>query len=53
MCIQYRIAIDDNTTRIRWNKSINMPFRYNDVYDTNKEKHVHYKWLNLPIDKSK
>ena len=53
MCIQYRIVVDDNTTRIRWNKSINMPFRYNDVYDTNKEKHVHYKWLNLPIDKSK
>ena len=30
-----------------------MPFRYNDVYDQNKEKYVNYRWLNLPIEKSK
>ena len=51
--IEYRVTIDDNTTRIRWNKNINMPFRYSDIYDINKQKHIHPKWLNLPINKSK
>jgi len=52
-CVQYRIDIDQNITRIRWNKNINMPFRYSDIYDINKEKHVLPKWLNLPVEKSK
>jgi ribonucleoside-diphosphate reductase alpha chain len=52
-CIQYRVNIIENTTRIRWNKNINMPFRYNDIYDINKNKYIHNKWLNLPINKSK
>jgi len=52
-CIQYRINIDNNNTRIYWHKNINMPFRYSDVYDSNKAKRVHHKWLNLPIEKSK
>jgi ribonucleotide reductase alpha subunit len=51
--IKYRIEINDNTTRIYWNKTINMPFRYNDIYDNNKEKYCHHRWLNLPINKSK
>jgi ribonucleotide reductase alpha subunit len=50
---QYRIYVDENTTRIRWNKNLNMPFRYNDVYDVHKNKYIHSKWLNLPISKSK
>jgi ribonucleotide reductase alpha subunit len=52
-CIEYRIDTNENVTRIRWNKNINMPFRYSDVYDSNKTKRVHHKWLNLPIEKSK
>ena len=52
-CIEYRIDTNENITRIRWNKNINMPFRYSDVYDSNKNKRVHHKWLNLPIEKSK
>jgi len=52
-CIQYHININENTTRIRWNKNINMPFRYNDIYDNTKTKYIHNKWLNLPINKSK
>jgi len=51
--IEYRIETNNLTTRIYWNKTINMPFRYNDVYDLNKEKYCHYRWLNLPIEKSK
>jgi ribonucleotide reductase alpha subunit len=51
--IQYRIETNNLTTRIYWNKTINIPFRYNDVYDLNKEKYCHHRWLNLPIDKSK
>ena len=52
-CIEYRIDTNENVTRIRWNKNINMPFRYSDVYDSNKGKRVHHKWLNLPVEKSK
>jgi ribonucleoside-diphosphate reductase alpha chain len=52
-CVEYRIDANENVTRIRWNKNINMPFRYSDCYDENKIKRVHHKWLNLPIEKSK
>ena len=52
-CIQYRINTNENTTRIYWHKNINMPFRYSDVYDSNKTKRAHHKWLNMPIEKSK
>jgi len=52
-CIKYRINVNENVTRIYWNKNICLPFRYSDVYDSNKVKRVHHKWLNLPIEKSK
>jgi ribonucleoside-diphosphate reductase alpha chain len=52
-CVDYKIEVDNNTTRIRWNRCIHLPFRYNDFYDENKEKRVLSKWLNLPIEKSK
>ena len=51
--IEHRIETHDNTTRLYWDKNINMPFRYNDVYNSQKEKYIHHKWLNLPIEKSK
>ena len=50
--IQYNITVDDNTTRIRWNKATVLPIKHGDVY-RDKEKHVGSKWLNLPISKSK
>jgi len=50
-CIQFFITRENNTNRIRWNKNSILPFRYNDVYDENREKKIHPKWLNLPIDK--
>jgi ribonucleotide reductase alpha subunit len=52
-CVQYNVDCQENTTRIRWNKTINLPFRHADVYDVNGEKHVHKKWLNLPLTKIK
>ena len=51
-CISYKVTVNDNITRIRWNKNIAMPFRYSDVYDENKQKHIAAKWLHLPLDKS-
>ena len=50
--ITHRVESNGNTTRIYWNKTINMPFRYNDVYNYDKQKYVHPRWLNLPIEKS-
>jgi len=51
--VNYNIRVDENTTKIRWNRSIHLPFRYNDFYDDNKRKRVNHKWLNLPVQKCK
>tara|TARA_Y100000816_G_scaffold292604_1_gene289010 strand:+ start:16262 stop:19672 length:3411 start_codon:yes stop_codon:yes gene_type:complete len=52
-CIQYKVNIQENTTRIRWNKNIAIPIRYAEVYDENKEKYIANKWLHLPLIKIK
>ena len=52
-CVQYFTDVNDNTTRIRWNKNISIPIRYSDVYDEQKEKYIQSKWLNLPLHKMK
>ena len=52
-CIQYSIDINENTTRIRWNRNIVLPFRHHDFYDESKQKRILPKWLHLPIHKSK
>jgi len=53
-CVNYESEeISENYTEIYWNKSIALPFRYSDVYDANHTKHIHYKWLNLPVEKCK
>jgi ribonucleotide reductase alpha subunit len=52
-CIQYFINTENNTSRVRWNKSMNLPFRYGTLYDENKGKVIHTSWLNLPIKKIK
>ena len=50
--VKYFITKENNTTRIRWNKSISLPFRYQTLYNLNKEKHIHNDWLNLPLEKA-
>ena len=52
-CIQYNITQKDNTIRIRWNKNLQLPFRYNDLYDETGEKYIQEDWINLPLEKSK
>lgn len=52
-CVEFKKTVDNNTTRIRWNRNIHVPFRYNDFYDETKDKRVQARWLNLPIEKSK
>ena len=51
--VQYTIDTNETTTIIKWNKTINMHFRYNYIYNYNKNKYIHSKWLNLPVSKSK
>lgn len=51
--VEYHIITKNNTTRIRWNKSVHLPFRYASLYDANKCKRIHSKWLHLPLDKVK
>ena len=52
-CTDYRVTTEDNTTRIRWNQNLNLPFRYNDFYDENKEKRMQSRWMHLPLEKAK
>ena len=51
--VEYKIQTEGNVTRLRWNKTINLPFRYSDIYNSNQEKHICSEWLNLPIEKAK
>jgi ribonucleoside-diphosphate reductase alpha chain len=51
--VDYKLDIKENTTRLRWNRTIHLPFRYNDFYDENNTKRIHSRWLNLPIEKVK
>ena len=52
-CIRYFEETENNITRIRWNKTLELPFRHNTIYDKYKEKRVHTDWLNLPVSKAK
>ena len=52
-CTDYIVSVEDNTTRIRWNQNLNLPFRYNDFYDENKEKRMQSRWMHLPLEKAK
>jgi len=51
--IDYRISHEKDrlVSRIRWNKSRQIPFRRSDVYDANNIKRVGERWLNLPLSK--
>lgn len=46
-------SLDSPYRLINWEKTVNMPFNYSDFYDANGNKHIHYRWLNLPIEKTK
>jgi ribonucleoside-diphosphate reductase alpha chain len=53
--VKYNIIEKDNGLNviIDWDRCIHLPFRYNDFFNDQKEKHINHKWLNLPIEKSK
>ena len=36
---------------VSWEKTVNLPFKYSDFHDTNGNKEIHYRWLNLPVEK--
>lgn len=51
-CVEYKAKYDNNVI-ISWKKSLVLPFRYSDFYDSNGKSYIHPKWFNLPIEKSK
>lgn len=51
--IPYKATVDGNTTKVRWNRTVHLPFRYADFYDENKTKRMQQKWINLPVNKCK
>lgn len=52
--IQFTEITDNErlVTRIRWNKSVEMPIKYSDVYDSERNKNISSRWLNLPLYKA-
>ena len=46
-------GLADNIVKIRWLKSVNLPFRYSDIYDANGNKRIGVKWLNLNSEQCK
>lgn len=54
-CIQLHTknTRSENVKKIFWKESTILPFRHSDLFDSNGKKHIHRKWLNLPIEKSK
>lgn len=52
-CVNYDVVSKENTTRVRWNRCLELPYRYQDVYNSQKEKRIASKWLNLPLFKIK
>jgi ribonucleoside-diphosphate reductase alpha subunit len=45
---------DDNMSIIKWKYAVHLPFRCrSDFTDETGHKHLHHRWLNLPIEKSK
>ena len=53
-CIPYKVEHSENRSisRVRWNKSLRIPFRRSDVYDANNIKRIGDRWLNLPLTKA-
>lgn len=52
-CVQYNVQTEENTTRIRWNQCLHLPFRHQDLYNEQKEKRISSRWLHLPLYKIK
>tara|TARA_B100000795_G_C22803239_1_gene443132 strand:- start:1393 stop:4965 length:3573 start_codon:yes stop_codon:yes gene_type:complete len=50
--IKCREETIQNTVRLYWSRSVNLPFKYSEIYQ-NKEKVCSSRWLNLPLEKSK
>jgi ribonucleoside-diphosphate reductase alpha subunit len=44
--------IESNNT-ISWKPSIHLPFRRSDLYNSLGLSEIHYRWLNLPVEKSR
>ena len=42
-----------NTTKIIWTRSLEFPFKYGDLYNSDKEKCVSTRMINLPLSKTK
>lgn len=47
-----KMNINTPYTLVNWEKSVKLPFKYSDFYDANGVKQIHYRWLNLPVEKS-
>jgi ribonucleoside-diphosphate reductase alpha subunit len=46
------VEYKNNTFEILWKPALQLPFRYSDFY-TEHRRHIHSRWLHLPLDKIK
>jgi ribonucleotide reductase alpha subunit len=49
--IEYSLDITHGVYRIKWSKTILLPFRYNHFFNEHKDMRLHPSWLNLPKNK--
>lgn len=47
------VEFTESTNTIQWKPAIHLPFRRSDLYNSLGLTEIHYRWLNLPVEKSR
>lgn len=47
------VEFTESNNTLSWKPSIHLPFRRSDIYNSLGLTEIHYRWLNLPIEKSR
>ena len=51
--IQFDIQTSNAVNKVSWKKTVNLSFKYSDLYNTDGIKNFNHRFLNLPKDKIK
>jgi ribonucleoside-diphosphate reductase alpha subunit len=47
------VKFTESNNTLSWKPSIHLPFRRSDIYNSLGLSEIHYRWLNLPVEKSR
>ena len=48
---RYFVQTWEENGRLKWNSSVQLPFRYSDFFDANYNRRLDFRWINLPVTK--